>query len=719
MPDAGQGAPAGSFGALTALLAPRSVAVIGASDRDGNLGGLATRFLGKFGYTGPVWPVNAGRRTVADLPCFPDLAALPGIPDLAIVAVPADAVEGVLRDCVAAHVPAAIVWAGGFAELGEEGRQRQHALEDAVRGSDLLLCGPNCIGVINTSIGLTASFSSLMTELDSFTPGAVSMVSQSGGIAVTAHARAQELGLGFRVTISCGNEATLGIPDFIRALAQDDGTKVIAVYTEGLSDPSGFLDALAEARRRGKPVVILKGGATEASGRAALAHTGRLAGSDRTYDAIFREFAAIRVNSTEEMLDVCLQLAALPAGQLPAGNRILLSSFGGGSGVIGTDQCVREGLVVEPLDSDTRARLVPILTELGSSLNPVDLTPGSVTNPKNRANLPEVLRTLIAAPGVDAMLFLCAGFGHLAPDVAAMFEALRDATGKPIYLSWLSPPPGIAEGLAAKGIIAFNEHARAIRAAGHIARYSENMRHRIACRPELARAFSWQDFIAPGTDVVSEDLVSRILEAAGLPVARGRIARTEAEAVGAAAEVGFPVAIKAISPTITHRAAVGLVALNIDTPEGVVRTDQAFRARAAALGATLDGLWVQHMVAEGHELLVTALRDREFGVMVGCGMGGGQTEIIDDVVFTRAPIDAQGAGDLLGRLRTLRRLPELIAAERLREAAAFIAAFSALVAGAPWDDFTLEINPLKLGANGAIAVDGLLLLPTSVVNVVD
>jgi len=204
----------------------------------------------------------------------------------------------------------------------------------------------------------------------------VSIVSQSGGTAVTAHARAQQLGLGFRVTISCGNEATLSIGDFIQALAQDDGTRVIATYVEGLSDPARFVEALAEAKRRGKPVVILKGGANEQSERAALAHTGKLAGVDRAFDAIFREFAAIRVYSTEELLDVSLQLASLRPGQLPAGNRVLLSTFGGGSGVLAADQCMREGLRVPTLDAETRARLKPMLSPLASSMNPVDLTPG-------------------------------------------------------------------------------------------------------------------------------------------------------------------------------------------------------------------------------------------------------------------------------------------------------------------------------------------------------
>ena len=198
-----------SFGELSPLLASRSVAVIGASDRDGNLGGLAVGFLQKFHFQGPVWPVNPGRPTVGGLPCFPSLRDLPAIPDLAILAVPAESIVDVVKACVAAGVPAAVAWAGGFAEAGEEGRARQRELEAVCRSSGILLCGPNCIGVINTSIGLTASFSSMLTEHDRLTPGVVSMVSQSGGIGVMAHSRAQEFGLGFRVTISCGNEAAL------------------------------------------------------------------------------------------------------------------------------------------------------------------------------------------------------------------------------------------------------------------------------------------------------------------------------------------------------------------------------------------------------------------------------------------------------------------------------------------------------------------------------
>ena len=638
-------AVAGSFGDLSPLLAPRTVAVIGASDREGNLGGAAVRFLSKFGYAGGIWPVNAGRPTVAGLPCFPSVRELPAVPDLAILAVPAASVLAVTKECVDAGVPAAIAWAGGFAEVGEDGRALQRQLETLCRQSGIKFCGPNCIGIINTSIGLTASFSSMMVDHDHLTPGKVSIVSQSGGIGVMSHSRAQEFGLGFRVTISCGNEAVLGIPDFIRALAHDEGTRVIAVYTEGLSDPSGFVEALAEARSRRKPVVILKGGATEASGRAAVAHTGRLAGVDRTYEAIFREFAVIRVYSTEELLDVCLQLASMRSEQLPGGDRVLVSSFGGGSGVICTDQCGREGLQVPPLDDATRGRLAPLLTPLSSSLNPVDLTPGMMTNAKHRANLPEALRVLAEAPNVDSLIVLAAGFGRLAPELVAMVDELRSRASKPLCLTWQSPPEGTVESFASRGVYVFGETARAVRTLGHLVRHARDLRQPIHHAPGNLCAFSWADYIdADATSqVVSEHVVARILGAAGLPVAAGRLATSEQEAAHAALELGFPVAMKGISPAITHRAAAGLVVLNVNSQDAVIETDRVLRARAASRGVSLDGTWVQHMFAGAQELLVTAFRDREFGVMVGCGVGGGMTEIVDDVAFARAPVDDEGA----------------------------------------------------------------------------
>jgi succinyl-CoA synthetase beta subunit len=252
-----------------------------------------------------------------------------------------------------------------------------------------------------------------------------------------------------------------------------------------------------------------------------------------------------------------------------------------------------------------------------------------------------------------------------------------------------------------------------VRALGHIVRYANDLRHAIRKSPVAPPAFRWNDHVPPAvaaTGVATEGIVAGILEAAGLPVARGRFATTVDEAIRAAEDIGYPLAIKAISPAVTHRAAAGLVALHVDTPEALARTDADFRARAAALGAHLDGLWIQRMFPGERELIVTALRDAEFGVIVGVGIGGGMTEVVDDVVLARAPIGRAGALDLLKRLRTVRRLPTHLTEVQCTLAADFVARFSALAASAPWPRFTLEVNPLQLGTDAAAAVDGLLLI---------
>jgi acetyltransferase len=689
------------FGKLTPLLAPRAIAVVGASDKEGSLGGIATGYLARFGFVGPVWPVNPGRDTVAGLRCYPSLNDLPATPDLAVIAVPADNVIDVVRDCVAAGVPSGVAWAGGFAEVGGGGIAKQDALAAYCRESGFLLCGPNCVGLINTGNGLTASFSTMLRDKQALVPGVVSMVSQSGGIAVMAHARAEEFGLGFRVTASCGNEAALGLADFIRALVDDDGTRVIAVYAEGLSDPDAFVDALALARDLGKPAVVMKGGTTAASGRAALAHTGRLAGSDRTFDALCRELAVIRVYSSEELLDVCLQLGSMTSAQWPRGPRVLVSTFGGGSGVMCTDQCERAGLTVPALRESTQAELRPLVTPLSSVANPIDLTPGMMMVPKHRANVPATLARLAATDETDAWLFLAAGFDRLAPELVEMVDEVRTHAEKPMLITWQAMPEGTPQLLASRGIFVFPEHARAARVLQHLVAFDRARKLRIR-RGAPTKAFAWE--VPPGTRVLPEDGVAAILERAQLPVARGRVARGDAARV--AADVGFPVAMKALSPKITHRAAAGLVALDVASEDAAAEVEQRLHTRAAEMGAALDGIWVQHMFDGSRELLVTAFRDREFGVIVGCGVGGGATELVDDVVFARAPLNREGAFDLVAQMRTQQWLSE----PQHALAADFVARFSELAAAAPWRRFTLEVNPLKLGAEAAAAVDGLLII---------
>jgi acetate---CoA ligase (ADP-forming) len=386
---------------------------------------------------------------------------------------------------------------------------------------------------------------------------------------------------------------------------------------------------------------------------------------------------------------------------------VLVSTFGGGSGVMCTDQCEREGLQVPLLREATQSELKPLVTPLSSVANPIDLTPGMMTVAKHRANVPAALARMADADETDAWLFLAAGFDRLAPELVDMFDAVRRRASKPILLTWQAMPEGTAALLASRGIFVFPEHARAARALRHLVRHADARRSRIRQIKERA-PFAWD--VAPGTRIVAEDGVAAIFERAGLPAARGRNARSAGEAARTAEDVGFPVAMKALSPAITHRAAAGLVALDVASPDAASAIERRFHARAAQMGVTLDGIWVQHMFEGQRELLVTAFRDREFGVIVGCGVGGGATELVDDVVFARAPIDADGAHDLIALMRTLQRSPQWLTARQHALAARFVAAFSTVAASAPWKRFTLEVNPLKLGDDAAAAVDGLLII---------
>ncbi|HYM68664.1 MAG TPA: acetate--CoA ligase family protein [bacterium] len=704
--------PAGVFPDVSAMLAPKSIAVIGASDQPGNLGGTAVRYLQRFKYPGAIWPVNPRRQSVAGLACFPRPHDLPGPADLAILALSADSVVDMIRECAEAGIRHGIVWAGGFAEVGGKGIERQRALAAACRDTGFKLCGPNCIGIVDTHRPMTASFASSLVEMDELLPGNISMISQSGGMATVAQALAQRAGFGFRYVISTGNEAVLTTADFIHALVLDPKTKVIAAYLEGVDDGSKFVAALEEARAARKPLIILKGGATAASARAAVAHTGALVGEDRVWDAVFREYAAIRVHSQEELLDVAMFLSGNDAASLPAGNGVAALTFGGGSGVLSADQATQCGLATPPFSPQSVERLRSLVTPLASIANPIDLTPETYNQPSWLALLPAALDVVAADPNIHTLFFQCAATAHRAPEIIDEICALRCRTSKTVCVAWPLAPAVALERLPAEGIYLFPEIARAIRAIGQSARYRANLSRPPRAATLPAAGFDWAAFVADpaaGT-VISEHQCHRLLAAAGLPTAAGRLARSPEEAMQAARAVGYPVAVKGTSAAVTHRAAAGLLALDVRSDTEVRDAFHGLVARAREVGVELEGLYVQHMVQGGLELLVSAFRDPVFGVMVSCGAGGNLTEVIGDVTLERAPVGGALALHMLERLRIVQHAARRAPAVDLRRAAEFVAQFSQLAITAPWRRFVLEVNPIRVSADDVVAVDGLLVV---------
>jgi acyl-CoA synthetase (NDP forming) len=697
----------GAFADVTPLLAPSSVAVIGASDQPGNVGGACIRFFRKFNSPCTVYPINPNRQSVAGLSCYPNLDVLPSVPDLAILAVPAAAVPGVVRDCAAVGIRAGIVWAGGF-EGTDAGIARQAELVALCQETGFAVLGPNCLGIIDTHAPFTASFASMMLDLDRLLAGNISMVSQSGGLATIAQAISQQNNYGFRYMISVGNEAILGVADFIAALAQDPETKVILTYLEGVRDGAKFRRALEVARAAGKPVIVLKAGVTVASAIAAAAHTGALAGAARVWQAVLSDTGAIQVDSLEELLDFAFQLSGADLEKRPQGPGVAVITFGGGSGVLAADQCDRAGLSVPALTTETRETLAHLVPPIASTRNPVDLTPQVYLDPQWLPHFPKALDVIAADRGVGTVLFQLGPMSSGDVEMAQMVAAFRARCPKPVLVAWPLAIEAAKDSLRTDSVHVFPEYSRAIRALGRLAANAEATAvPRAAVTPAV---FDWAAHVPHPADglVISEHDCHAILERAGLPVAAGRLTTSTEEAIQAAEEVSFPVALKGISAAVTHRAAAGLLALSLKSPAEVREAWHKLQSRAATLAVTLDGLYVQPMVTEGVEILVSAFRDRDFGVMLSLGAGGIMTELIDDAVVLPAPLDAAAAARGLNHLRIIQRAGGISNHETALPR--FIADFSALAASAPWRGFILEVNPLKWAGEQVTAVDGLLIL---------
>jgi acyl-CoA synthetase (NDP forming) len=697
---------AGGFIDVSKILEPRSVAVIGASDRAGNFGGATVQRLVRFGFKGPVWPVNRSGAAVAGVPGFTSVAALPGVPDLAVFAIPAESLLESIKECAARGTRAGIAYAGGF----------QDGVLDEIaafcRETGFALCGPNCVGVINTALPATPTFSTALEDVKVLPAGAISMVSQSGGIGTTALTMSMAAGFPFRHFVSGGNETVVDFADYLYAAAHDPGTKVIAGYLEGVNTSGEkFVAALEAARDHGKPVVMIKAGTTGDSARAALAHTGALVGEDRVFDAVIRELGVTRAYSVEELVDVAALLVGTRAG-MPFGPGVGIMTFGGGNGVLATDQCAQNGLKTPPLTQACVDKLKPLLASVATAANPVDLTPTTAFRDEFLANLPSVLDVVAAEKEIDVLLFIIGTLAARANEIIAAIAEFARRSPKPLCVSWPSPPDGVREKLAAHGIYMFAEPANAVRALSRLADRGRQVPRLLGKRAALSSGFGWQSFVPSPRDgmVVSEHECHAIMGAAGLPVAAGGLAADEAQAAAIAEKVGFPVAMKGISDAITHRAAAGLVTLNVrNGAEAKAAARQLFE-RGRELKAELDGVYVQKMEAGKTELLVSASRDPMFGTMVSCGGGGVMTELIGDVVTRRAPVTIDAAKSMLEALRLRGHAKDSSGVLPLDDAAAFIAQFSELAAAAPWQKFMLEANPVKWTREGAVAVDGLLII---------
>lgn len=699
------------FHDVSRLLNPRSIAIIGASDQPGAISGVCIKLLQKFAFPGDIWPVNPNRTEVHGLKCHANVAALPGTADIAIIATAAAHTPALVRECAAAGIRTGIIWSGGFSEVGPDGAALQARLAEACAETGFALQGPNCLGVINTALPAMATFASFLLETDKLIEGSISIVSQSGGTATMAQALAQQAGFGFRYTISTGNEAILSAADFIYALAHDSGTRVVAAYLEGVRNGDKFVAALRACREAGKPVVVLKGGATAASARAALAHTGALVGESRVWDAVFHDEAVIQVHSLEQLIDTTCYLSSIDLKTLPQGPGLVSVAFGGGGGVLSADQCARHGLKTPRLTDDTIARLRPLVPPIAAVENPIDVTPQAFNSAAYFATFGEALDVIAADPGIDIVLLQFGPMAQRGLEIADLICEFRHRTRKTVCIAWPLAPSGVPERLRERGVCNFLEYERAIATLGRLRRHVDDARQptraKVASQP-----FDWS--AAAGTvragTVIPEHDCHRILRSAGLAVAAGQLVTSAKDAAAAAARVGLPVAMKGISAGVTHRAAAGLVRLGIGSAVDASATYEDLARTAERSGIALDGVYMQRMIGDGLEILISVFRDPVFGLMISVGAGGALTELIDDVVVARAPIAEGDLVVLLERLRLVRSALKSRNAPDIAALARYAADVSRLAASAPWRQFVLEINPVKWSAAGVVAVDGLLIV---------
>jgi len=694
---------------LEYFFTPRSVAVIGASDKPHSVGATVLRNLIDGGFQGAIHPVNPRHDLLGGRRVYSSVAMLDEAPDLAIICTPPATVPGIIAELGAAGTRAAIVLTAGLGALRDaSGISLKRAALDAAKPYLLRLLGPNCVGLLVPGIGLNASFA----HTDAL-PGRIAFVSQSGALVTGVLDWARSRGIGFSKFVSLGDSADVDFGDSVDYLASDPGTDAILMYMEDLKQARKFMSA-ARAAARSKPTLILKSGRAPEGARAAASHTGALAGADDVYDAAIRRAGMLRVLSTEDLFGAVETLArAHPL----RGERLAILTNGGGPGVMATDELVCSGGTLAMLSPVTLARLDELLPATWSHANPIDIIGDA---PATR--YAGALQVVLEDTGSDAVLFIHAPTAIVSSvEIANALVPVARAASRNIFACWLGGE-GVAQArgiFSDAGIPTFDTPEDAVHAFLQIVHFRRNQRLLMQAPPaaprdapvDRARAQAVaRAALAAGRQMLSEPEAKQVLSAYGIPVVETRVAGTVDEAVQDAQEVGFPVAIKILSPDINHKSDVGGVALDLETPAAVRTAAQAMHRRLSALQpqARLQGFSVQAMARrpQAHELIVGVTTDPVFGPVILFGQGGIAVEILDDHTVGLPPLNMVLARDMVSRTR----VSKLLAGYRNRPAADVDAICRTLIQVARLvteipEIAELDINPLLADSAGVIALD--------------
>lgn len=622
---------------IQALLQPRSVAVIGASDNPNKVGGRPIHYMSSFGFTGAIYPVNPGRAEVQGYRCFPSLEAIGEIPDAVVVAVSNNEAMRAVEQCAALGVRLCIVLSSGFAETGAAGRALQEKMIGTAHATGMRLVGPNAQGLANFATGAVLNFSTMFMEVAP-QDGPIAIVSQSGAASVMPYALLRESGLGVRYLCATGNDADLGVAELTMAVARDPFIKLILVYAESVSHPEMLAQAAAIARERGASIVLLKGGASERGAKAAASHTGAMVGHDGALDAFLERHGIWRAHDMRELVAAAsLYLAGASCGD----RRTIVMSHSGAVGVMCADAAERAGLPLTNLSDTTCEALRGILPDFASAHNPLDLTAALM----GRGSMfGDVLDVLGRDPQADMFLVgvPVAGPGYDVPALAQTTARFARDSGKTVVVS--APQESVRREFAAFGIPVFRTESEAVRALHQYATHRRTMA-RIAPLRET-----------PSTPLGAHGLLGeadslRLLQRAGVTVVEHVVCNDADSAQAAFLRLGVPVVVKGCAADVPHKSEHGLVRLNLKTASEVRQAAVECLALLASMDCAQPQVLVAAMVRGVHEFMLGATIDPIFGPIVMAGEGGTLVEIRRDMVTLLAPFSEQDARHALDRLR--------------------------------------------------------------------
>ncbi len=675
---------------------PRTVAVVGANRERGKIGAEILHNIMAAGFTGTVIPVHASAGVVQGLKAYARVADIPVPVDLAVIVVPAAHVLDAVDDCIRKSVRAICVISAGFAECDAAGQARETALVARVREAGCRLIGPNCMGLLNTSptVRLNATFSPVYPPA-----GRVAMSTQSGALGLAILDYAKRLNIGISTFVSVGNKPDVSGNDLIQYWGDDPATSVILLYLESFGNPRKF-SQIARRVARTKPIVAVKAGRSSAGSRAAASHTGALASSDAVVDALFRQAGVIRTERLEELFDVAALLSHQP---VPQGPRVAILTNAGGPGILAADACEANGLQLPALSDATRSALRAFLPAAASVNNPVDMLASAPAGHYRRA-----LEIVLSDEHVDSVItiFIPPLVTDPATVASAIAEGARTRPDKPV-LGVFMRAEGAPEALAPIPAYAFPESAAL--ALARVTTYGRWRATQVEAAPELdhfdragIRSIV-EEVLARGGGWAAAGEASALLAAAGIECAASNVAANVEQAVLAGSAVGYPVALKALGPTLLHKTERAAVALNL-VDEAALRA--AYADFAYRFGTEMTSALVQQMVPRGVEMIVGAVHDPQFGPVIACGTGGVLVEILADTSFRLHPLSASDAREMIGDLRGARLLRGYRGAPPADEAALrdTLLRVSALLTTAP-EIQELDLNPVIVLQSGARVAD--------------